>query len=1479
MFVYNIVFMASFKNFRLELFFIILSFFVFSNVNCQLTLGDIVFTGMNSDGDDEFSFLLLNNLNIGDSIIFTDNGWSNSSGFRNGESYLKLISNENLSCGDQIMIKGLVAIKQDGAITGVLSGEAIDLNNNGDQIFAFTNNKPTISDMSGFISAIQNNNGWNTSVSSTKSMKPSIFTDGSNSIAFSNHIDNMVYNCSLTSSSDISLIKQFVNNESNWLVNNGQEFFLPNCQMSCNDVPPSIFCPSDTILNVNEGTCEASFFFSEPLCAQNCINADVNQIDLTGFTSEDDFPLGTTTLVYEVSNSSGATTCDFNITVVDNEDPIILCPSDTIVYSSVNNCEVLVNFSLPIISDNCSSEVLNQVDFTGLTSGSLFPFGTTLLEFSVDDSHNNSALCELEITVLDTIPPIISDCPSNLTFPTSTSNCEGQAFWAIPNGFDLCGPVVLTSTHNPGDLFPIGTTIVKYYATDNSGNSDSCSFTIDIIDLSPPALNTISTKSISSVNNCDALIPNYITLFSPVDNCSGAIDLVQKPFPGTVVYGDTVVSVIATDVNGNSDTSSFVVLVNNVVPILNCPSSINIYLDDNCSSILPDISSSIITGGGCSNLTYSQFPISGTTISSDTDIIFTAINSNGVNNSCTISGVLLDTIKPSIICPNDTIVNTNSMLCLNIYDQLELATPIVSDNCMVLFVENDYNFSSSIKNTIFNIGDYAIKWSVRDTANNISECIQEISVVDQVKPSVTCIDTIKSIITTDDCNLNVNVLNPIYSDNCGVFSISNNITGSSLDASDIYPLGLTPVHFTVSDINNNDSTCTTIVLVDDGVLPNLICGSNDTSYILNSSCQSLVSVTEPLNDHPCSNPNFSVTNDYNNSNTASDIYPLGETDVKFTLTNFSGQTTTCSKKIVVLDTLKPDILCKDTLVYVDNNCSVNINDMDPIVFDSCSFSIINDFNNSTLFDESLLVGDYYIGFNVSDLSGNFDECTSLIQVIDTISPVIICSDTLLVYNTISSCDLNLNLTPPLVTDNCSILSLNNDYNNSANASDFYTIDTTSVLWEAVDVNNNSSYCTEVIIIIDTIKPIFTLKPSDTIIYSKPSECGVSYDYINSILPSDNCSLLEFNKLSPLNFNGGDSLLLGTYNFTFEAIDFSYNNKLYNYSVSVLDTFSLELNCPNDTVLCDSIIVYEDYEIVSTCHEELNFTQISGPLSGSVVNPGVYNIVYEIEDIRNKKNQCDFEIEISPVLNKLSMNDTLLCDGSGSISLTAENPSATEFGMWYSNDLDIEFNNNISSKTIVNNLSIGENLIFWEVSNTKCSSYDSVIVTVDSTPTMIEDSVVYSIPKEQVVLDFKAKNYKYFNWYNTTGLSNPNSLLSLASPEVSTSYTLILESEYGCVNTSTIFIEIPDELYVENPTDFFTPNGDGINDTWFLSEKVNEYIYDVKIYNRWGQKIYSDSNYKNNWEGTSNNSLIPEGTYYYEVRVNNQFYTGPISIKR
>lgn len=63
---------------------------------------------------------------------------------------------------------------------------------------------------------------------------------------------------------------------------------------------------------------------------------------------------------------------------------------------------------------------------------------------------------------------------------------------------------------------------------------------------------------------------------------------------------------------------------------------------------------------------------------------------------------------------------------------------------------------------------------------------------------------------------------------------------------------------------------------------------------------------------------------------------------------------------------------------------------------------------------------------------------------------------------------------------------------------------------------------------------------------------------------------------------------------------------------------------------------------------------------------------------------------------------------------------------------------------------------------------------------------------------------------------------------------------------------------------FTPNGDGINDTWNIVNLKSYPNATVVIFNRWGDQVFKSQNYSNDWNGHHEGEMLPEGSYYYQI---------------
>jgi hypothetical protein len=221
----------------------------------QWSLGDIAFTGYqcdntgNPDGSiDEFTFVLLRDVAIGEQISFTENGWLAAGGFRTVENTFTLEFTAPLSCGTQISISATpFAAVEDGGGTsaGNLTGSAFALSISGDQIFAYDPaNTPSSTDESGFIAAIHMNGGWDADASSsTTSSQPAVFASNpGTSIAISPEVDNAVYNCTDLEDDDVNILRGVIHDPTNWNTNNSTPFDQPACgAMACTTLSTEVF--------------------------------------------------------------------------------------------------------------------------------------------------------------------------------------------------------------------------------------------------------------------------------------------------------------------------------------------------------------------------------------------------------------------------------------------------------------------------------------------------------------------------------------------------------------------------------------------------------------------------------------------------------------------------------------------------------------------------------------------------------------------------------------------------------------------------------------------------------------------------------------------------------------------------------------------------------------------------------------------------------------------------------------------------------------------------------------------------------------------------------------------------------------------------------------------------------------------------------------------------------------------------------------
>ena len=114
------------------------------------------------------------------------------------------------------------------------------------------------------------------------------------------------------------------------------------------------------------------------------------------------------------------------------------------------------------------------------------------------------------------------------------------------------------------------------------------------------------------------------------------------------------------------------------------------------------------------------------------------------------------------------------------------------------------------------------------------------------------------------------------------------------------------------------------------------------------------------------------------------------------------------------------------------------------------------------------------------------------------------------------------------------------------------------------------------------------------------------------------------------------------------------------------------------------------------------------------------------------------------------------------------------------------------------------------------------------------------------------------------------------------YSLLIEDANGC-SLPLEFIEVNFDGYngcIEIPSGF-TPNNDNVHDEWVIYGLSDFPDVLVKVYNRWGQELFSSLGYDIPWDGKHNGVDLPTATYYYLIELNesNKVFNGTVTIKR
>ena len=720
-------------------------------------------------------------------------------------------------------------------------------------------------------------------------------------------------------------------------------------------------------------------------------------IDVTDFTCAD---IGPNTVTLTVTDTNGLmSTCTTTVTVEDTLPPVAMCVApftlqlDALGMASITAADI-DNGS----TDNCGIATI-AIDTSDFTCADIGPNTVTL---AVTDTNGLMSTCTTTVTVEDTLPPMIT-CPSDQTESVDT-NCEFVLpdYTALAMATDNCAAVI-TITQDPvaGTIVSQGIIVVTIFADDGT-TTNSCTFNVDVQDTIPPTIACPGDMTENVDATCAFVIPDYTGLATALDNCANPVSVFQLPAPGTIAStGITLITLSAFDGTNTTDCTFNLTVVDTIPPVVTCPADQAESANTDCEFVLPDYTGLATTSDNCGVTSITQTPPAGTVVAIGVTIVEFLVSDGTNTASCQFNVTVSDTTAPIITCLGDQseIVDANCEFIIPDYIPMIIAT----DNCGTATVTQ-----SPVAGTIVSAGLTTITITATDGVNSDS-CTFDINVVDDVVPMAVCQDINLVLDATGMATLTAAAIDGGSSDNCGNVTLSIDITTFNCDT-----LGENDVTLIVTDDAGNESSCVAVVTVIDETAPTAIC--QDLTIFLDEDGQASITVDDVNNGSSDACGVSEVSIDITNF----DCSNFGDNIVTLTVTDINGNESTCEATVTVMqNNATPVAMCQNITVVLnqDGMAFITPSNVDGgSLGEGCTNGLVIDIDTFTCDDAGL----NEVTLTVTNGNGESASCVAIVNVVDNLSPVIICPEDTVIIAALAPFELPDFVVDGTVTvqDNC-----------------------------------------------------------------------------------------------------------------------------------------------------------------------------------------------------------------------------------------------------------------------------------------------------------------------------------------------------------------------------------------------------------------------------------------------------------------------------
>ncbi len=664
--------------------------------------------------------------------------------------------------------------------------------------------------------------------------------------------------------------------------------------------------------------------------------------------------------------------------------------------------------------------------------------------------------------------------------------------------------------------------------------------------------------------------------------------------------------------------------------------------------------------------------------------------------------------------------------------------------------------------------------------NNIldnNECagdwiVYTVKVNDADPPTAVCKDFTVELDASGHASINASDIDGGSTDNAGPVTLSASMT--SFDCSNI---GDNPVTLTVTDQAGNSSTCDATVTVKDVTPPVAQC--KNFTAVLNDQGTATISAAD-INDGSYDGCGGIVT--LAAGTTTFDCSNIGDNTVTLTVTDASGNPSSCYATVTVKDVTPPVAKCKNITISLNaqGTAAITADDINNGSYDGCGGAVTLSASKTSF--NCANVGDNTVTLTVTDAGGNQASCSATVKVEDLIPPVInnMPANQILELGAYS-CTVLAYWTAPAATDNCELSSLvSNDPTFDHTGSTQLSAGVHTITYTATDVNGNSSQASFTITVLDDIHPVIMNCPGDITVSADPGLCDKLVSW-NPPTASDNCVGvgLSTNHLPGERFSVGSTLV------TYTATDAAGNQTTCSFNVNVVDNQAPVIsNCLNNIQVftdgsptCDRMVSFTPPSATDNCGGVTTTVKVNNAqveTMPSKFGVGTTPVEYIFTDTHGNSSTCSFSVIVMD-------NDppTIICPAD----ITVCEGEPINLGTPETSD-------NCGIQSVTNNapasFPIGTTTVTWTVTDihgnpNSCTQR----VTVNALPiAVIEPPVTTELTCSLTSISLTATGGSAYSWSDGTNVVGTSATLIVSEPAT---YTVTVTSANGCADTESIVI--------------------------------------------------------------------------------------------